>query len=138
MLPNTAQTGIITPLLRRQPPPSLPMQRVEILSPAGDMEKLKVAVAYGANAVYLAGKSFGLRAGSGNFTHEEMKDAIGYAHAHGVLCYVTMNILAHARDFAALDDEIHFCHQIGADALIVSDAGIFSRIRTLYPDFEIH
>ena len=114
------------------------MRRVEILSPAGDMEKLKVAVAYGADAVYLAGKSFGLRAGSGNFTREEMKEAIEYAHAHKVLCYVTMNILAHAKDIAVLDEEIHFCHQIGADALIVSDAGVFRRIRTLYPDFEIH
>ena len=114
------------------------MRRVEILSPAGDMEKLKVAVAYGADAVYLSGKSFGLRAGSGNFTHEEMKEAVEYAHARGVLCYVTMNILAHAVDFYILDEEIHFCHDIGADALIVSDAGVFSRIRKLYPDQEIH
>lgn len=114
------------------------MRRVEILSPAGDMEKLKVAVAYGADAVYLSGKSFGLRAGSGNFTHEEMKEAVEYAHARGVLCYVTMNILAHAGDFYVLDEEIHFCHDIGADALIVSDAGVFSRIRKLYPDQEIH
>ena len=61
------------------------MHKVEVLSPAGDIEKLKVAVAYGADAVYLSGKSFGLRAGSGNFTHEEMKEAVGYAHEHGVL-----------------------------------------------------
>ncbi|MEI8200102.1 MAG: U32 family peptidase [Eubacteriales bacterium] len=114
------------------------MRKVEILSPAGDMEKLKAAVAYGADAVYLAGKSFGLRAGSGNFDHDEMKEAVDYAHGHGVLCYITMNILAHAKDIAVLDSEIHFCHEIGADALIVSDAGIFRRIRRLYPDFEIH
>ena len=114
------------------------MQKAEILSPAGDLEKLKVAVAYGADAVYFSGKSFGLRAGSGNFSHDEMKEAVEYAHARGVLCYVTMNILAHAKDIAALDEEIHFCHAIGADALIVSDAGIFRRIRTLFPDFEIH
>jgi len=114
------------------------MHKVEVLSPAGDIEKLKVAVAYGADAVYLSGKSFGLRAGSGNFTHEEMKEAVGYAHEHGVLCYVTMNILAHAKDIEKLDGEIHFCRRIGADALIVSDAGVFRRIRTLYPDFEIH
>lgn len=114
------------------------MRQVEILSPAGDMDKLKAAVAYGADAVYLSGKSFGLRAGSGNFDHDEMKEAVAYAHGHGVLCYVTMNILAHAKDIAVLDSEIHFCHDIGADALIVSDAGIFRRIRTLYPDFEIH
>lgn len=114
------------------------MRRAEILSPAGDMEKLKVAVAYGADAVYLSGKSFGLRAGGGNFTHQEMKEAVLYAHAHGVLCYVTMNILAHAKDIEMLDGEIHFCREIGVDALIVSDAGIFRRIHTLYPEFEIH
>ena len=114
------------------------MRKVEILSPAGDMEKLKVAVAYGADAVYLSGKSFGLRAGSGNFTHEEMREAVEYAHSHGVLCYVTMNILAHAGDIEVLDDEIHFCREAGVDALIVSDAGIFRRIHSLYPDFEIH
>lgn len=114
------------------------MRQVEILSPAGDLDKLKAAVAFGADAVYLSGKSFGLRAGSGNFDHDEMKEAVDYAHGHGVLCYITMNILAHAKDMAVLDSEIHFCHTIGADALIVSDAGIFRRIRTLYPDFEIH
>ena len=114
------------------------MRRVEILSPAGDMEKLKVAIAFGADAVYLSGKSFGLRAGSGNFTHDQMKEAVEYSHARGVLCYVTMNILAHAQDIAVLDGEIQFCHETGVDALIVSDAGIFRRIRTLFPDFEIH
>jgi len=114
------------------------MRKVEILSPAGDFEKLKVAIAYGADAVYLSGKAFGLRAGSGNFSHDEMKEAVEYAHDRGVMCYVTMNILAHAKDMALLDEEIHFCHQAGVDALIVSDAGIFRRIRKLYPDFEIH
>lgn len=114
------------------------MRRAEILSPAGDLEKLKAAIAYGADAVYLSGKSFGLRAGSGNFNHEEMLEAVEYSHARGVRCYVTMNILAHAKDIAVLDEEIHFCHEAGVDALIVSDAGIFRRIRTLYPDFEIH
>lgn len=102
------------------------------------MEKLKTVIAYGADAVYLSGKSFGLRAGSGNFSHDDLEQAVCYAHAHGVKCYVTMNILAHAGDMAVLDEEIHFCHAAGADALIVSDAGIFRRIRALYPDFEIH
>lgn len=114
------------------------MKRVEILSPAGDMEKLKVVIAYGADAVYLSGKSFGLRAGSGNFSREEMREAIAYAHAHGVPCYVTMNIFAHARDLESLDGEIRFLSEAGADALIVSDAGVFRRIRSLCPDMEIH
>jgi putative protease len=114
------------------------MRKIEILAPAGDKEKLKVAIAYGADAVYLSGKSFGLRAGSGNFDREEMKEAVEYAHKAGVRCYVTMNILAHALDMKTIDDEILFCHQIGVDAVIVSDAGVFSRIRTLCPDLEIH
>ncbi len=114
------------------------MSRVEILSPAGDPEKLVTAVAYGADAVYLAGKSLGLRAGSGNFDHEEMRSAVQYAHEHHVRCYVTMNIFAHEADLEKIDGEIEFCHETGVDALIVSDPGIFSRIRELYPDFEIH
>ncbi len=114
------------------------MKRVEILSPAGDMEKLRVVIAYGADAVYLSGKSFGLRAGSGNFTHDEMRQAIAYAHEHGVSCYVTVNIFAHAKDMETLDEEILFYGEAGADALIVSDAGVFRRIRSLCPDMEIH
>ena len=114
------------------------MPRVEILSPAGDPEKLVTAIAYGAEAVYLAGKTLGLRAGSGNFDHEEMRSAIKYAHERNVRCYVTMNIFAHEADIEKIDSEIEFCHDAGVDALIVSDPGIFSRIRELFPDFEIH
>ena len=113
--------------------------QVEILSPAGDLEKLKVAVAYGADAVYMSGKTFGLRTFSGNFTREEMKEGIAYAHAHGVKCYVTMNIMAHETDLSLLDDEILFvANEAKADAVIVSDAGIFRKVRKLAPDLEIH
>lgn len=112
---------------------------VEILSPAGDLEKLKVAVAYGADAVYMAGKKFGLRTFSGNFTREEMVEGIAYAHAHGVKCYVTMNIMAHESDVMDLDDEINFVANVAkADAVIVSDAGIFRKVRKIAPDLEIH
>ena len=105
---------------------------VEILSPAGDLEKLKVAVAYGADAVYMAGKKFGLRTFSGNFTREEMVEGIAYAHAHGVKCYVTMNIMAHESDVMDLDDEINFVANVAkADAVIVSDAGIFRKVRKI-------
>ncbi len=114
------------------------MAKVEILSPAGNMEKLRVAVAYGADAVYMSGLRFGLRAQSSNFTPEEMKEAVEYAHQRGVLCYVTMNILARPEDFSGLDEEILFCREIGVDAIIVSDPGIFSRIRDLWPEAEIH
>lgn len=114
------------------------LPRIEILSPAGDREKLDAAIAFGADAVYLAGKTLGLRAGSGNFDRIEMRDSVSYAHEHHVRCYVTMNILAHGKDMVALDDEIHSCREIGVDALIVSDPGVFMRIKELYPDFEIH
>ncbi len=113
-------------------------QRVEILSPAGDREKLEAAVAFGADAVYMAGKSLGLRAGSANFSRDEMADAISWAHSRGVRCYITMNILAHEDDFRGLEEEILFLHDAGADALIVSDPGIFSTIRSVCPDMEIH
>jgi len=115
------------------------MKKTEILSPAGDLEKLKTAVAYGADAVYLSGKSFGLRTFSGNFTHEEMIEGIAYAHERGVKCYVTMNIMAHETDLKILDNEILFvANEAHADAVIVSDAGIFRRIRKIAPDLEIH
>lgn len=112
---------------------------IEILSPAGDLEKLKTAVAFGADAVYLAGKSFGLRTFSGNFTHEEMIEGIRYAHDRGVKCYVTMNIMAHEPDMDLVDDEIRFvAFEAKADAVIVSDAGIFRRVRRIAPELEIH
>ena len=113
--------------------------RVEVLSPAGDMEKLKTVVAYGADAVYMSGKNFGLRTFSGNFTREEMVEGIEFAHKHGVKCYVTMNILATEEDLQFLDEEIDFvAHTAKADAVLVSDPGIFARIRKVAPDLEIH
>lgn len=114
------------------------MGKVEILSPAGNMEKLRVAVAYGADAVYLSGKNFGLRAQSDNFSRNEMKEAVEYAHEFGVRCFLTMNILAHENDFAKLDEEIEFCGSIGVDAIIVSDTGIFRKVRKILPEMTIH
>ena len=114
------------------------MAKVEILSPAGNMEKLRVAVAYGADAVYLSGQRFGLRAQSDNFAPEEMKEAVEYAHQRGVFCYVTMNIYARPEDFSGMDEEILFYRKIGVDALIISDPGVFSKVRELWPEAEIH
>ena len=112
---------------------------VEVLSPAGDLSKLKTSVNYGADAVYLSGTSYGLRASSGNFTKEEMKEGIAYAHAHGVKCYVTMNVMPTEEDLAGLDDAILFVgNESGADAVLVSDPGIFSKVRMLCPDLDIH
>ena len=112
---------------------------VEVLSPAGDLSKLKTAVNYGADAVYLSGTSYGLRVSSGNFTKEEMIEGISYAHSHGVKCYVTMNVMPTEEDLAGLDDAISFVgNESEADAVLVSDPGIFAKVRTLCPDLDIH
>ena len=111
---------------------------MEVLSPAGSLAKLKVAVRYGADAVYMALKRFGLRSFSENFTHEEFIEGVSFAHAHGVKCYVTLNILATESDIGSIDDEIRFLADNGADAVLVSDPGIFDRVRTVAPDLDIH
>ena len=72
-----------------------PLKKMELLAPAGDLEKLKIAVVYGADAVYFGGEMFSLRAGAGNMTLEEMKEGVEFAHARGVKCYLTLNIFAH-------------------------------------------
>ena len=110
---------------------------MEVLSPAGNLSKLKVAVRYGADAVYMSLKKFGLRALSDNFTHEEFIEGVNFAHENGVKCYVTLNILATESDLSEIDDEIKFLAESGADAVLVSDPGIFDRVRTVAPDLEI-
>ncbi|MBR6879953.1 MAG: U32 family peptidase [Clostridiales bacterium] len=115
------------------------MIRPEILSPAGDIEKLRTVIDYGADAVYMSGKSYGLRTFSGNFTREEMKEGIDYAHSKGVKCYVTMNIYALENDLKDMDDQIDFvAHEAGADAVLVSDPGIFMKVKRVAPDLELH
>ncbi len=111
---------------------------MELLSPAGNMEKLKTAVYYGANAVYFAGKQFGLRAFSDNFTYEEIAQAVEYCHAHNVKAYVTVNIIAHNRDFEQLADYIKVLVGAKVDAVIVSDVGVVEFIKSVAPDLEIH
>ena len=113
--------------------------RVEVLSPAGDPAKLRTAVRYGADAVYMAGKNYGLRALSDNFTEEEMTGSIAFAHANGVKCYVTLNVMPTEDELGGLDDAIEFIgNKSGADAVLISDPGIFMRVRELCPDLEIH
>lgn len=113
--------------------------RPEVLSPAGSPEKLKTAIAYGCDAVYMAGKRFGLRTFSDNFDHDQMKACIAYAHEHGVKCYVTMNIMGLEADMKVIDDEIDFvAHEAKADAVLVSDPGIFAHVKRVAPDLEIH
>ena len=105
------------------------MKKVELLAPAGDLDKLKTAIDYGADAVYMAGPDYGLRTASKNFTIEDMKEAVEYAHSRGKKIYITMNILAHNDDLEGIEDYIQNLIDINVDALIVSDPGIYSIIR---------
>jgi len=110
----------------------------ELLSPAGNAERLKTAIYFGADAVYFAGKRYGLRAYSDNFEQEELKDSIDYCHAHNVKAYITLNIVARNEDFIGLDEYIKYLYDIKADAVIVSDIGIIERIRAAAPNLAIH
>ncbi len=114
------------------------MEKMELLAPAGDLEKLKTAVDYGADAVYFGGELFSLRAGAGNLSIPEMKDGIGYAHAKGARCYLALNIFAHNRDILPLQDYLIQLKGLDMDAFIVSDPGILCMVREAMPDAEIH
>lgn len=114
------------------------MNRPELLSPAGNPEKLRMAVAYGADAVYLAGKKFGMRAAAGNFTPEEMAEAVQYCHARGVKVHVTCNTLPRDDELRELPDWLAQLDAIGVDALIVADLGVFSLARRYAPRLQLH
>ncbi|MFY9394662.1 MAG: U32 family peptidase [Halanaerobiales bacterium] len=104
-------------------------QKVELLAPAGNLEKLKIAILYGADAVYCGGYNYGLREGADNFTMEELKEAVDYAHHHQARIYVTVNMIPHNADLVGLPEYLHQLEGLGVDALIVSDPGIMSIIR---------
>lgn len=110
----------------------------ELLAPAGNMEKLKAAILFGADAVYLGGKSFGLRAFSGNFSREELREAVEFAHEHGKRVYVTVNIYAHNADLEALEGYLEYLQEISVDALLIADLGVFRLAREIIPDMELH
>ncbi len=110
----------------------------ELLAPAGNYEKMVTAIHYGADAVYMGGKQFSLRAKAGNFSNQAMIDAVQYAHAHGVKVYVTINILAHNRDFAGLDSYLVSLRKAQVDGLIISDPGILMRAKEVVPAIPIH
>lgn len=111
---------------------------VELLAPAGTFLKLKTAFKFGADAVYFAGKKFGLRAFAGNFEDHEIEEAVKYAHSLNKKVYITVNILAHEADFDGLKDYILYLDKIGVDALIVADVGIIKLIRDIAPNLDIH
>ncbi|MDE5864516.1 MAG: U32 family peptidase, partial [Lachnospiraceae bacterium] len=114
------------------------MRNVELLIPAGSLEVLRVAVDYGADAVYIGGESYGLRAKAHNFTIDEMKEAVDYCHGHEVKLYVTVNIFAHNADLAGIEDYFERLKPVGVDALIISDPAVFMLARKVLPEVDIH
>lgn len=114
------------------------MKKIELLAPAGDINKLKTAVEYGADAVYLGGESFGLRKASKNFSMEDIKWATDYLHERGKKIHVTLNIIPHNNDMEGVEDYIKELYEIGVDALIVADPGMFMKVKEVAPDFPIH
>ena len=114
------------------------MRKLELLSPAGDMERLKMAVLYGADAVYLAGTDFGMRAFAGNFTPEELPQAVKFAHDHGVKAHVTVNIMPRNDEIAQLPAYLEQLDDAGVDALIVADLGSFTLAGKYAPHCERH
>ena len=114
------------------------MRHPELLIPAGSLELLKVAVLYGADAVYLGGEAFGLRAKAQNFTAEEMREGIAFAHARGVKVYVTANIFAHNRDIEEAEAYFKELRELRPDAVLVADPGMFALARRVMPDIDLH
>ena len=114
------------------------MRRTELLVPAGSLEVFRVAVLYGADAVYIGGEAFGLRAKAKNFSFEDMKEAVKFAHERGVRVYVTANILAHNDDLDEVESYFQELGEVGVDALIISDPGVFMIAKRVLPNMELH
>ncbi|GBE35999.1 putative protease YhbU precursor [bacterium BMS3Bbin07] len=114
------------------------MKVPELLAPAGDFEKLKTAIHYGADAVYLGDSRFSLRGKAGNFTDGELEKAVLYARKKGVKVYVTVNIFPHNRDLAGLEEHIELLREVRPDAVILSDPGLFMMFKKKAPEIEIH
>ncbi len=110
----------------------------EILAPASSLEVLRAAIEFGADAVYIGGEMYGLRAKAKNFSPEDMREGIGYAHERGKKVYVTANITAHNRDLEGVREYFHELKAMGPDALIISDPGVFSIAREVCPEIEVH
>ncbi|PTV99073.1 putative protease [Halanaerobium saccharolyticum] len=114
------------------------MNKVELLAPAGSLEKLKTAILFGADAVYCGGLNFGLRAGADNFTVEELEDGIEFAHQRDKKVYMTLNMIPHNRELAQLPEYIEQIKKLNLDALIISDPGVFAFVKKEMPEMEIH
>ncbi len=113
-------------------------KKPELLAPAGDMERLKMAVLYGADAVYLAGTSFGMRSFAGNFSPEELPKAVQYAHDHGVKVHVTVNTMPRNNELSGLPEHLERLNNCGVDALIIADLGVFRAAEKYAPRCERH
>lgn len=114
------------------------MKAMELLAPAGNMEKLKTAIYFGADAVYLAGKKFGLRAFAGNFDEDELIEAAKIVHQYNKKMYVTVNIVAHNEDFDGLENYLNFLQNIEVDGILVSDLGVMEYAKKCAPKVPIH
>ena len=114
------------------------MRKTELLVPASSLEVLKIAVIFGADAVYIGGEAFGLRAKAKNFSPDEMKEGIAFAHEHGVKVYVTANILAHNYDLEGARAYFKELKEIGPDALIIADPGMFTLAKEICPEIDVH
>lgn len=113
-------------------------KKPELLAPAGTLEKLKMALAFGADAVYLGGKAYGLRALGGNFTQDELREAVAYAHARAAKVYATVNIFPHNADLNGLPDYLRFLQEIQVDGLLVADLGVFMMVKEVAPQLSLH
>ncbi|RCW61211.1 U32 family peptidase [Halanaerobium sp. ST460_2HS_T2] len=114
------------------------MNKVELLAPAGSLEKLKTAILFGADAVYCGGLNFGLRAGADNFTVEELEEGIEFAHQRNKKVYMTLNMIPHNKELAQLPEYIDQIKKLNLDALIISDPGVFAAVKKEMPEMEVH
>ncbi|WP_130870292.1 peptidase U32 family protein [Intestinimonas massiliensis (ex Afouda et al. 2020)] len=112
--------------------------KIELLSPAGDMERLKMSLAYGADAVYLAGTDFGMRAFAGNFTPDEMRRAVDLCHSRGVSIHVTCNTMPRNDEIARLPEWLEYLQDLGVDAVILADVGVLSLLKRYAPRVKAH
>jgi putative protease len=114
------------------------LNKPELLAPAGNLEKLKYAILYGADAVYIGGRNYSLRANNDNFSIEEIKEAATFAHEHNAKVYVTVNIIFHNEDVEGLENYLKDLDKCGGDAIIISDPLVLELARKVIPRMEIH
>ena len=113
-------------------------KRIELLAPAGDMERLRMSLAYGADAVYLAGTDFGMRSFAGNFTPEELKQAVALCHSRGVAVHVTCNTMPRNGEIARMPEWLSYLQELGVDAAILADVGVLSLLKKHAPRVKAH